>query len=141
MTKDLHALTQVSQVQKDRALKAHQRNLADEARLQAELDEIDTLRQAAQADTSKLTERRVLGADTLWQGWLLQRRARVLEQMAMARARQAQSYLRARESFARDAAISDLEQAERRALRARAEAKRADDLQELAMLREFIARD
>ena len=140
MKKDFGALLQVAGIRKDRALQSHRRNLAEEARLQSELDEIDKLRKSAQADMSNLMERRVLGADTLWQGWLLQRRARVLEQMALARARQAQSYLRAKECFARDAAIADLEQDELRRIRARADARLADDLQDIAMLREFTRR-
>ncbi len=140
MTKDFNALSQVSGIQKDRALQAHRRNLAEEARLRSELDEIDRLRKTAQADLSNLTERRILGADTLWQGWLLQRRAKVLEQMALVRARLAQSYVRAKECFARDAAISDLEHDDLRRMRARAEARQADDLQDIAMLREFTRR-
>jgi hypothetical protein len=101
-------LTQITNVLLERQLDIYRRNLAESARLAAELAQIDGLREAAQADVGGIGARQILGADALWQGWLVRKRAEVLRRMAMARAQQADSQARARIAFSRAEATKTL---------------------------------
>ncbi len=124
----------------ERELEKHRRNLAETARLEAELAQIDGMRRAAQADAGAIGARQMLGADSLWQGWLVNKRAEVLRRSAIARAQESDSLARARKAFSRVEAAETLareEIAEKRKNRHRAE---ADEIDALGMLREGRAR-
>ena len=83
----------------ERALEAHRRNLAESTRIAGELAQIDAMRLAAQTDPQSIGARQMLGADALWQGWLVGKRAEILRRAAMARAQEADSLARARTAF------------------------------------------
>lgn len=128
-------LLRVTLLLRERALERYRLDLAEEMRLQAEQGRIDGLRQAAFAAADSLDARRFLGADTLWQGWLAQRRGEINRGIAMARARQAHSIAAARLAFARDEAAKEVarrEAAERRSARLAEEDIRLDALSRLA---------
>ncbi len=140
MTSKYDDLTEATDLLLQRDLDTHRRNLAVSARLAAELAQIDGLREAAQADTGAISARQILGADALWQGWLVRKRAEVLQRTAMARAQEADSLSRARTAFsraeaARSLALEDVESRKRRRLKSEAEAMDA-----LGVLREGVAR-
>lgn len=124
-------LTEVTALMLERELEQHRRNLAESARLDAELAQIDGLRAAAQADVGTVGARQILGADALWQGWLVNKRAEVMRRTAMARAQEADSLSRARDAFARAEAARALVRdalKEKRNRRLKAEAEATDAL-------------
>ena len=131
MKKKLEDLHQVTTLFLEKDLETHRRNLANSARLLSELAQIDNLREAAQADQGSIGARQILGADALWQGWLVRKRAEVLRHTAMARAQEADSLARARIAFSRAEAAETLVQQEAficRTKRLKAEADAIDSL-------------
>ncbi|MGP6088714.1 hypothetical protein [Antarctobacter jejuensis] len=133
-------LTEATDLLLERELEQHRRNLAETARLEGELAQIDAMRHAAQADVGAIGARQMLGADSLWQGWLVAKRATVLRQSAVARAQEANSLGRARLAFSRVEAAQSLareEIAQKRKNRLKAEADATDAL---GVLREGRAR-
>ncbi|EPX82624.1 hypothetical protein [Salipiger mucosus] len=139
MTEDPALLLQITELLRDRAVDKYRRDLAEEAGLRGERDEIDRLRAAARLSSGGVDARQLTGSDTLWQGWLLQRRGDLNTGMAMARAKQAHSIQRARDAFAKDAAtrsLQDRAQAKRRAERLAREERMLEDLARLASQRE-----
>ncbi|WP_245823150.1 hypothetical protein [Antarctobacter heliothermus] len=120
----------------ERDLEKHRRNLAESNRLAGELAQIDSLRQAAQSDTGAINARQILGADTLWQGWLATRRAEILRHSAMARAQEADSFARARTAFSRVEAANNLAREEVEARQKRRLKAEADANDALSILRE-----
>lgn len=119
----------------ERDLEMHRRNIAESARLAAELAQIDDLRHAAQADVGAIGARQVLGADALWQGWLVAKRADILRRTAMVRAQQADSLARARTAFSRSEAARSLVEAETRQKRQRRLKAEADAIEAIGVLR------
>ncbi|WP_417205871.1 hypothetical protein [Antarctobacter sp.] len=120
-------LTEATELLLERDLEAHRRNLAESSRLAGELAQIDGMRQAAQADHGSINARQMLGADTLWQGWLATRRAEILRHSAMARAQEADSQARAKTAFsrveaARKLALEEVESRRKRRFKAEADA-------------------
>ncbi|WP_417740856.1 hypothetical protein [Salipiger sp.] len=107
---DLARLTRLLQ---DRAFEQHRRVRDEERRLLDELARIDALRQAAFAETESLADRRLLGADTLWQGWLSRRRGELNQELARCRVRQEHSLAHARLALARAEATERMQQQER----------------------------
>ena len=111
---DLARLTRLLQ---DRAFEQHRRVRDEERRLLDELARIDALRQTAFAETESLAHRRLLGADTLWQGWLSRRRGELNQELARCRVPQENSLADARLALARTEATERLRQQERDTLR------------------------
>ncbi|MBS0123653.1 hypothetical protein [Thetidibacter halocola] len=137
MTDPLKAVVTVSDLLNERAMEQFRDRTAETQRVQAELDELDRLRATMQADTQSLGARRLAGADTMWQGWMARRRMTLQQEMAIARARQMESFSRAQTSHARLGAASDLlrqQQEARREARAR---KEADTLDWLSAMRSW----
>lgn len=130
--KDVIAVTEVLQ---ERALDRHRKNLAESKRLADELAQMDALREAAQQDTRSLEARRATGADTLWQTWMVTRRAMILQEMAMARAREGDSLSQARVAQARFDAALRIEEDARRERRERRLGAEAETIDALARLR------
>lgn len=129
MTSDLDDLVAVTDMLHQRALDDFKRNSRNVEAIDAELSEIQELRTAAQADQTSLEARRLLGSDTVWQGWLAGRTTELQQKKAMARALQLDSLIRAQKTFARTDAASALVQADRkeaRSLRQKNEADRLD---------------
>lgn len=120
----------------ERDLEAHRRHLAESARLAAELRRIDDLRRAAQADAGAIGARQILGADALWQGWLVAKRADILRRTAMARAQEADSLTRARAAFSRSEAARSLVEQDLRERMSRRRKAEADAIDAIGMLRE-----
>ncbi|MBY6003917.1 hypothetical protein KUV62_08365 [Salipiger bermudensis] len=108
MSAPLDELRQVTALLRDRAFERHRRECDTEQSLVSELARIDALREAAFAAESSLATRRLIGADTVWQGWLAQRRGELNQALAQSRARQAHSLSRARLALARDDAALQL---------------------------------
>ncbi|WP_323767734.1 hypothetical protein [Antarctobacter sp.] len=129
-------LTEATELLLERDLEAHRRNLAESSRLAVELAQIDGLRQAAQSDHGSINARQLLGADTLWQGWLATRRAEILRHSAMARAQEADSQARARTAFSRVEAARNLAREEVESRRKRQFKAEADAIDALGILRE-----
>ncbi|SNS11030.1 hypothetical protein SAMN04488078_1004126 [Antarctobacter heliothermus] len=136
MTSKYDDLTEVTELLLERDLEKHRRNLAESNRLAGELAQIDSLRQAAQSDTGAINARQILGADTLWQGWLATRRAEILRHSAMARAQEADSFARARTAFSRVEAANNLAREEVEARQKRRLKAEADANDALSILRE-----
>ena len=132
---DFDTLTPITALMQDRALAEHRKSVAETRRLQAELDEIDARRAAMMADPGSIGARQVLGADAAWQGWLVRRRSEILRDMALARAREAETGAQAQQALARHDALQDLARAEaRRRAAARAAATLAQ-LDQLGLMR------
>ena len=115
----------VSQAKLDHALDKYREALNEQTRLTGERAEIDRLRGAAQRLPDD-PARGALGADGLWQDWLLQRRADIQTRLAMNRARQMELLARARDAFGRHQAVQDLCDAGQQENR-RAAKRRSDD--------------
>ena len=110
-------LAQLTRLLQDRAFEQHRRVRDEERRLLDELARIDALRQTAFAETESLAHRRLLGADTLWQGWLSRRRGELNQELARCRVPQENSLADARLALARTEATERLRQQERDTLR------------------------
>ena len=111
-TDETRALTPITAILQERAFDLQRQRTAELARIEGEIREIDHLLEAAMENAAAITTGRMIGADTLWSEWILQRRADLLRQSAIARARQAESLARARSAFARhQAALSLVEEA------------------------------
>ncbi|MCT4556782.1 MAG: hypothetical protein N4A61_01870 [Pelagimonas sp.] len=127
-------LIDVTNIYKEKALEVHRKSLAVTRGLTNELNQIDHLRKAAQQDSETIGARQILGADGLWQGWLLRKRADLLQQMAMAKAREAHSLQTARTAFARAGAAQELQDEETAKKRQRRTQREAEILDELNIL-------
>lgn len=136
MTDRLHDLVPVTQLLMERALDNHRKNIAESQRVAAEIDEIDALRQRAQGQMQDMGPQRMIGADTLWQGWLMQRRARLMQESALCRARELDSFGRARLAFARAEATRSLDEKRLAELRARRLFHEEERLEALSVLRD-----
>ncbi|KUF09598.1 hypothetical protein [Pseudoponticoccus marisrubri] len=132
-------LISASSLLKEQALERHRERVRARQDIEAELAQIDQLRAAAQADGGSLGARQILGADALWQGWLVRRRTEVLRQMAMARARELESLDRARNAFAREEAARTLQEDDQRARMRKQRSAEADALDDLSLLRRALA--
>lgn len=139
METEFSELVRVTEVFKERALEKHRRNLEASQKLADELTQIDTLRQAAQADTESLGARRMMGADALWQGWLVRKRAEILRQSAMARAHEMDSLAQARTAFSRAEAATTLEEEARETAKRKMLTRQADALDALTVMRHSLA--
>ncbi len=135
MSSELEDLIQVTSSLKEEALDLHRKNLAESRRIESEIEQIDSLRNEAQKDDANLLARRAVGADTLWQSWLMRRRADLLREAAMARAHEGESLARARLAFARVQASEELLEKEKKERNQKALARHADQLDELGCLR------
>lgn len=136
MTSGINDLVQVTDTLCEQALEAHRRNLAKSQSIAQEIEEIDSLRVAAQHDGEGLQARRLVGADTLWQGWLMRRRADLMRDAAMARAYEGESLAKARTAFARAEASKSILEDERQKAKKKALLRDADRLDEQSTLRQ-----
>lgn len=125
----------ITEIHKERALEAHRRNVAETRRLEGELVQIDALRFSAQHSSETIGARQILGADGLWQGWLLRKRADILQELAMAKALEGESLGRARQAFSRDSAVRELAEKEKTDRRKLMLQRQADQLDHLGQLR------
>lgn len=128
-------LARITSILLEREMKAHRTNVEQLRQLDGSLAQLDEMRRAVQADTGSITARQILGADSLWQGWLLDKRADLLRRMAMSRAREAESLARARTAFSRaEAAKSLVEETRTEAKRKRLQHE-ADEMDALGRFR------
>lgn len=128
-------LLRVSDILQERALEKHRQNMAESKRLAGELQQIDKLREAIQKDGATLSARQMSGADSLWQTWLVTRRAMVLQEMAMARALEDETLLAARRAQARFQAAESLAREERKKTVEKRQLQQVEDLEALGRLR------
>jgi hypothetical protein len=128
-------LAQVTRIHLEMTLEKHRRSRAESDRLDAERGQIDALRHAAQQDGGAVTARQILGADTLWQGWLARRRAEIQRQSALARALEEETRQQARLAFSRNAAAQRLIEEDRVARQRRIDQAEADGIDALGQLR------
>ncbi|SDI78249.1 hypothetical protein [Salipiger marinus] len=140
-TSDLGELRHITSLLRARALEDVRRERLEEDRLRAEQGEIDRMREAARSAAQAVSLQRLIGADTLWQGWLTSRRMEINRQMAMVRARQAHHLAVARLAFSRDEAVASLQSRERQARQSDAERQQAQKLEALLFLRRLQAVD
>ncbi len=112
-TEKTRSISPITEVLQERAFEAQRRQAEELAGLEGEIGEIDRLRAAARACLGNADGGRSIGADVLWSDWILQRRADLLRQSAMAHARQSETLARARLAFARNEAALALDEAER----------------------------
>lgn len=101
-------LARITALLLEREMEAHRSNVDQVRQLDLSLAQLDEMRRAAQADTGAISARQMLGADSLWQGWLVDKRADLLRRMALSRAREAESLARARTAFSRAEAAKSL---------------------------------
>ncbi len=134
MSSNIKDLIEVTTTLKEQALERHRRNLEESRRIDSEIEQIDHLRAEAQKDDAGLMARRAVGADTLWQSWLMRRRADLLRDAAMARAYEGESLVQARTSFARAQAAQEISDKEEHDKRQKLLARYADRLDELGTL-------
>lgn len=133
MKSDLDDLIQVTSTLKEKAMTLHRKNLEDRRRIENEIEQIDVLRNTVQADDGGLMARRAVGADSLWQSWLIRRRAELLREAAMARALEGESLTRAQFAFSRVKAIEELQKEEIQNRRQKKLAYYAQQLEELSV--------
>ncbi|MBV2359340.1 hypothetical protein KUH32_06120 [Thalassococcus sp. CAU 1522] len=114
MSHENETLTHLSNLLLDQALARHRRNLAQERQSRIEVEGIDALRREALSREGDFGLRERLGADLLWHGWLLTRRATLLREQAQYRVRQEQSLIEARLAFGKAQATQDIEDDTRR---------------------------
>jgi hypothetical protein len=133
-------LEEATRLMMERDLQSHRRSLQQTRMLQAELDQLDGLRKAAQADSGSITARQILGADVVWQGWLSQKRSQILQSMAAARAQEAFTMDRARIAFSRNEAARSLVEQESKNKRRRRDEAAADTIDALGHLRRAMDR-
>lgn len=127
-------LSQVTQILLEQELDKHRKSVEQSRQIAGELAQIDAMRAAAQADSGAITARQLLGADTLWAGWLVRKRAEILRRSASARAQEMQTLAQARQAFARRQAAEQLVQdelAEKKRKRAMAFADKMDEIGQL----------
>lgn len=127
-------LANVTRILLEQDLDRHRQSLENSRRIAGELAQIDAMRAAAQADAGAITARQMLGADTLWQGWLVRKRAEIQRRAAMARAQELDTMARARVALSRQQAADSLvaqDKAERMRKRLQAEADRMDEMGQL----------
>jgi hypothetical protein len=105
------------------------------AALEAGLAQMQAMREAAWQDSGAVTARQRLGADTLWQGWLVAKRAGLMRDMALARAREDEATARARTAFSRAEASAMLVAEARAGARQERLQREAEALDALARLR------
>lgn len=141
MAQNYDDLIQVTDLLQERALDKHRQNLAESRKLKEELAQIDAFRQAVQDDAGSLGARRLSGADTLWQTWLVRKRATILQHMAMARAKEADSLAHARTAQARFNAAERLDAEEKRKSREKRQLAQTETLEALGRLRQAMAED
>lgn len=128
-------LTRITALLMEQELDRLRQRRAAQAQLQGQLDQMDRMREAAQADGGAVTARQRIGADTLWQGWMLAKRAAILRDMALARAREEEALAGARRAFSRQQAARALIEAEARKARRQRLKREGDGLDALATLR------
>lgn len=138
---DLDELRHITSLLRARALEDVRRERLEEDRLRAEQGEIDRMREAARSAAQALSLQRLIGADTLWQGWLTSRRIEINRQMAMVRARQAHHLAVARLAFSRDEAVITLQTREKLARQSKTERQQDQKLEALLCLRQLQASD
>lgn len=137
MSSEIDDLLRVTALLRERALESYRRDLSEEMRHQGELDRIDGLRQQAFDDRESVDPRRLLGADTLWQGWLSKRRGEINRAIALSRAKQAHSMASARLAFSRDEAAKDVSNQEKLKRRTERMAREETQLEELSRMLNF----
>ncbi|MFY0620357.1 MAG: hypothetical protein JXQ89_01540 [Pelagimonas sp.] len=137
MKTEYDELITVTEMLRERALEKHRVNLAASHALAQELGEIDHMREEAQKDIMDISARRMVGADTAWQGWLLQRRAEVLQRTAMARAKEAQSLTDARKAYSRAEAALELQKEIQEKVKRKRLETQADTLDALSTMRNW----
>lgn len=136
MNSGINDLVEVTDTLCEQALEAHRRNLAESRRIAQEIEQIDSLRHATRQDDRSLEARRVVGADALWEGWLMRRRADLQREAAMARAYEGESLSKARTAFARAEASKSIQEDQRLKAKQKALLRDADRLDELGTLRQ-----
>jgi hypothetical protein len=128
-------LAEATRLLLEQELDAHRRNLEQSRRIDGELAQLDAMRKAAQSDPGAITARQILGADTLWQGWLARKRQEMLRQAARARAQELMTLDRARLAFSRtEAADTIRREAKMEAIR-KSRTREADAMEALGQLR------
>lgn len=135
---DYSQLIEVMKILREKALEAHRRNMRESERLAEELAQIDTLRNAVQADQASIGARQLLGADALYQSWLLRKRAEILRQAATIRILAHESLEKARDAWSRVQAVDDLMAEENRQKRLKQLARQSDALEEINRLRPYF---
>ncbi|GAA4221868.1 hypothetical protein J4E08_04505 [Sagittula sp. NFXS13] len=134
-------LASITRIMLEKDLDQHRKSLDQSRQIAGELAQIDAMRAAAQADAGAISARQMLGADTLWQGWLLRKRADIQRRAAQARAQEMQTLAVARVAFSRTQAAENLvEQARTENLRKRQLAE-ADTIDALGQLRRMVDSD
>ncbi|MFW2589559.1 hypothetical protein [Sagittula sp. SSi028] len=131
-------MASITRVLLERELDIHRQNLNQSRQIEGELAQIDVMRTAAQSDGGAISARQILGADTLWQGWLLNKRADVLRRAAGARALELVSRDKASFAFSRLQAVEQLiEQDTKENLRKR-ELAEAETIEALGRLKRAL---
>ncbi len=131
---DARPLAELARALEERALSEHRARVAETEARRREIAEIDALRDAARDAQRDLTTGRLVGADMIWQGWLLRRRSEAMREAALARAAELDSAAIARLALARKDAAEALVAASDTARKAAVDRHRQEALEALMVL-------
>ncbi|MFZ5963538.1 hypothetical protein ACOXXX_11345 [Thalassococcus sp. BH17M4-6] len=132
---DLAALARIAALTEDRALARLREVQEEEQRLRAELDEIEALRCASVQDAERAHARRISGAEAQWQGWLVQRRMALNQELILLQIKKAERQDRAREMHARANVSRSLAEAQAQEILGRRRTAEEAALAQLVLLR------
>lgn len=132
---DFDEIARLAAMLEERAMQSLRTAKQEGDSIRARIAGIDEMRTRAREEACQLDARQLIGADALWQDWLLRERAGLRRQEAIARAREEQTRDVARDAFARREAAERLVAEERAGRRARVFKRDADVLDALGVLR------
>lgn len=133
MTKPLDTLLPVARAMEARALSAHRKILTEKSAMQQRIDGLAD-QVALQPDTGAIPGLQRLGADVAWRDWAARRRAQLLRELAILRAREMESLPKARIALARADALALLAARERQQQRHDDDANQQKNLLALSLL-------
>ncbi len=124
---DYEEIARLAVLLEDRSMQQLRADRREGDQIRARIAEIDRMRALARDEATEIGALRLIGADALWQDWLLREKASLRRDEALAKAREEQSCAVAREALARREAAESLvrqDMTERRTRRIR----RDDDM-------------
>ena len=125
---------QVTESLLEQELTTYRLRLSKRQDIDAEIESMTHLMLSAQEHDETYMARQVLGADSLWRGWLANKRAETLRHLAMAKALELESFDRARLAFSRNEAAKSLARDARERRKNTQDQRAADCLEDLSRL-------
>lgn len=133
MTQPVDDLLPVARAMESRALASHRKIIAEKAALLQRIDGL-TEQVSLQSDNGAIMGLQRLGADIAWRDWAARRRAQLLRELAILRAREMESLPKARVALARADALALLAEQQRQEQQRDHDRKQLRSLQTLSLL-------